>query len=79
MKAIWSPTADRNADAIWEYIAQDNIDAADKMIALFHAAAARLEDFPLMGEAAGPAAPASLSFRGRHTSSSIESLEATSK
>ncbi len=31
MKVIWSPTADRNLDAIWEYIAQDNLDAADRM------------------------------------------------
>jgi toxin ParE1/3/4 len=49
MKVIWSPTADRNADAIWEYISQDDVDAADRILATFHSAASRLEQFPLMG------------------------------
>jgi len=50
MKVVWSPTADRNADAIWEYIAQDNIDAADAIAELVRAAADRLRDYPLMGK-----------------------------
>jgi toxin ParE1/3/4 len=49
MKVNWSPTADRNADAIWEYIAQDDVDAADRILDTFHVAASRLERFPLMG------------------------------
>ena len=49
MKLRWSPTAERNADAIWDYIAQDNIDAADRIRGLLDAAAERLVDFPRMG------------------------------
>jgi toxin ParE1/3/4 len=49
MKAIWSPTADRNADAIWEYIAQDNLDAADRILEQLRSSATGLERFPLMG------------------------------
>jgi toxin ParE1/3/4 len=49
VKVRWSPTAERNADAIWDYIAQDNIDAADQIRALLDAAAERLSSFPHMG------------------------------
>jgi toxin ParE1/3/4 len=49
MKVIWSPTAERNLDAVWEYIAQDNIDAADQMIARLRTASGYLADHPLIG------------------------------
>ena len=49
MKVVWSPTAERNADAIWEYIAQDDIDAADRIRAALDAAAERLAIHPRMG------------------------------
>jgi toxin ParE1/3/4 len=49
MKVYWSPAAGRDVDEIWDYIAQDNIDAADRLAETFRAAAARLADFPRMG------------------------------
>lgn len=49
MKLRWSPSAERNADLIWEYIAQDNVDAADNLRQAMHSAAERLCDYPLMG------------------------------
>ncbi|MGA9794584.1 MAG: type II toxin-antitoxin system RelE/ParE family toxin [Rhizomicrobium sp.] len=51
MKIIWSNTAERNLDAIWEYIAQDNLDAADRMIERLRQAADALIDHPHMGRA----------------------------
>jgi addiction module RelE/StbE family toxin len=49
VKIIWSPTAERNLDAIWEYIAQDNLDAADRMIERLRTAADVLLTSPLIG------------------------------
>jgi addiction module RelE/StbE family toxin len=49
MKIVWSPTAKRNLDAIWEYVAQDNLDAADSLIARLRSAADQLMDFPYLG------------------------------
>jgi len=49
VKIIWSPTAERNLDAIWEYIAQDNLDAADQMIERLRLAANVLLSSPKMG------------------------------
>jgi toxin ParE1/3/4 len=31
MKLVWSPTGERNLDLIWEFIAQDNLNAADRI------------------------------------------------
>lgn len=49
MKIIWSPTAERNLDAIWEYIAQDNLDAADRMTERLRTAANVLLTSPMIG------------------------------
>ena len=49
MKVIWSPTATRNLDAIWNHIAQDNIDAADRTAERLHSASLILVDYPRMG------------------------------
>ena len=49
MKIVWSRTAERNLDAIWEYIAQDNIDAADQMVERLRAASVMLAAHPRMG------------------------------
>lgn len=49
MRVIWSPTAERNLDAVWEYIAQDNLDAADRMSERLRAAAEHLIDYPHFG------------------------------
>lgn len=51
MKLIWSPTAERNAHLIWEYIAQDNLQAADRIRERLDATAEHLEEYPLMGRA----------------------------
>ena len=44
-----SSRADADMLAIWEYIAQDNIIAADRMIDQFTAAFERIAQFPEMG------------------------------
>jgi toxin ParE1/3/4 len=49
VKIIWSPTAERNLDAIWEYIAQDNLDAADRMAERLRSAANILIESPMIG------------------------------
>ena len=49
MKVIWSPTAAGNLDDIWTHIAQDNIDAADRMAERLHSASGILTDHPNMG------------------------------
>ena len=49
MKPAWSNDADRDVDSIWEYIAADNIDAADELIETLRKAADRLADFPMLG------------------------------
>jgi plasmid stabilization system protein ParE len=49
VRTIWSPTAERNLGAIWEYVAQDNIDAADRMVERLRVAANNLIDYPRMG------------------------------
>jgi addiction module RelE/StbE family toxin len=49
MRVSWSPTAERNLDAIWEYIAQDNLDAADKMAVRLRSAAGVSSEHPNMG------------------------------
>jgi toxin ParE1/3/4 len=49
VKPVWSDDAGRDVDSIWEYIAADNIEAADELIATLQRAADRLGDFPLLG------------------------------
>jgi plasmid stabilization system protein ParE len=49
VKIIWSPTAEHNLDAIWEYIAQDNLDAADRMVERLRSAANMLVMSPMIG------------------------------
>jgi addiction module RelE/StbE family toxin len=51
MKVIWSPTAERDLDAIWEFIAKDNPDAADRMIERLRTVADVLLDHPQLGRA----------------------------
>jgi toxin ParE1/3/4 len=45
-----SSRADADMLAVWEYIAQDNIPAADRMIDRFTAAFERIAQFPESGE-----------------------------
>lgn len=49
MKTHWSAQADRDADEIWTFIAVDNVDAADRVIARFHSAVLALGEQPKMG------------------------------
>jgi toxin ParE1/3/4 len=49
LKTNWSAQADRDADEIWTFIAVDNVDAADRVIARFHAAVLALSEQPKMG------------------------------
>lgn len=46
---ILSEDADRDLDAIWEYIAEDNIDAADRWIAKLFEAFDAIGDTPGIG------------------------------
>jgi len=48
-KYVLSAAADRDLDAIWGYIAQDNVDAADRWIDKLFAAFASLAENPGMG------------------------------
>jgi toxin ParE1/3/4 len=49
MRVIWSPTAESDLDAIWEFIAKDNLDAADRMIERLRTVADVLLDHPELG------------------------------
>ena len=49
MKAIWTGKARQDLEAIWTFIALDNIDAADSQIQLIWTASVILEDFPELG------------------------------
>lgn len=51
MRVVWTPEAEQDRDDIWETIAADNPLAAVQMDQLFTEAAAKLEDFPLLGHA----------------------------
>ncbi len=51
MKIVWTPEAEQDRSAIWEYIAARNPDAAARMDQLFSDAVAQLGDFPLLGRA----------------------------
>ncbi|GAB6043236.1 type II toxin-antitoxin system RelE/ParE family toxin [Endothiovibrio diazotrophicus] len=49
MRVRWTPQAEEDRIAIWEYIAEDNPPAAARMDALFSEAAGQLAHFPEMG------------------------------
>ncbi|MEO6430655.1 MAG: type II toxin-antitoxin system RelE/ParE family toxin [Nitrosospira sp.] len=49
MRVIWTPEAEQDRDDIWNYIADDNSDAATLMDELFSDAAARLVTYPMLG------------------------------
>lgn len=49
MKIVWTPEAEQDRIAIWDYIAADNPIAAARMDELFSAAASRLACHPKMG------------------------------
>lgn len=45
----FTPDAEDDLDEIWEYIAEDNIDSADRVIADIYKAVEALADIPGMG------------------------------
>jgi toxin ParE1/3/4 len=49
LKTIWSPEAAADIDDIWEFIAADNPDAADRMVTTIHTTLATLGDHPKLG------------------------------
>lgn len=49
MKIRWAPEAEEERFAIWEYIAENNPEAAARMDVLFSAAAASLAEQPQLG------------------------------
>lgn len=49
MKVVWTPEAQQDREAIWDYIAVDSPRAAVKMDELFSKAASRLADHPQLG------------------------------
>jgi plasmid stabilization system protein ParE len=46
---VFSPTAERDLVGIWEYIARDNIDAADRICDQIHDAIEKLTEMPGIG------------------------------
>ncbi len=48
-QVAWSEAAKADLDEIWLYVAQDSIDAADRLIEALVGIAEPLKDFPLMG------------------------------
>ncbi|HEY0106394.1 MAG TPA: type II toxin-antitoxin system RelE/ParE family toxin [Rhizomicrobium sp.] len=51
MKVVWSPRAERDLDDIWEYIAADNVDAADRILERLRTVSDLLADHPHIGRA----------------------------
>jgi|TARA_R110001583_G_scaffold39741_2_gene127290 addiction module RelE/StbE family toxin len=51
VRVIWTPQASRDRVDIWDYIANNNPQAAVRMDALFSDAVARLADHPELGQA----------------------------
>jgi addiction module RelE/StbE family toxin len=51
VRVIWTPQASRDRVDIWDYIANNNPQAAVRMDALFSDAVARLADYPELGQA----------------------------
>lgn len=51
MKVRWTPQAERDRAAIWDYLVARNSDAAVRIDRLFSEAAAGLADFLLRGHA----------------------------
>lgn len=49
MKVIWTGNARANLDAIWLFVAQDNIDAADALMDTIRSASVLLERHPKAG------------------------------
>ena len=49
MKILWTPDAERDRAAIWDYLEARDSDAALRMDHLFSEVVASLADFPMLG------------------------------
>lgn len=49
MRVVWTGAARQNLDAIWLFVAQDNIDAADELMDAIRSASTVLEQHPRAG------------------------------
>ncbi|UAJ09979.1 type II toxin-antitoxin system RelE/ParE family toxin [Glacieibacterium megasporae] len=49
MRIIWTPEAEHDRSAIWDYLVSRDPAAAVRMDQLFRTAVAQLADFPLLG------------------------------
>lgn len=50
MRVMWTPEAKQDRLEIWEYIAHDNLIAAEQMDEIFSEATARLREYPQIGK-----------------------------
>ncbi|MHB1677844.1 MAG: type II toxin-antitoxin system RelE/ParE family toxin [Sulfuriferula sp.] len=50
MRVIWTPEAQQDRADVWDYIATDNPHAAIRMDKLFSDAAAKLAEYPKLGQ-----------------------------
>ena len=51
MKIIWTPEAEQDRSAIWDYLVERDPAAALRIDQLFSEAVAKLADFPMLGHA----------------------------
>lgn len=49
MKIVWTPEAEQDRSAIWDYLAARDPDAALRIDLLFSEVVAKLADFPMLG------------------------------
>ena len=61
-RVVRSPDSKRDTTEIWVYIAEDNFDAADRLIDLFNEKLALLADHPGLGQMRDDLAPGLRSF-----------------
>jgi plasmid stabilization system protein ParE len=73
MKVLWTFNAQRDLNEIWEYIAADNIDAADALVEKLRRASTLLTGRPVRAAAAASQERASWWWQGPSTSSSTKS------
>lgn len=51
MKIVWTPEAEQDRSAIWDYLVERDPAAALRIDQLFSEAVAKLADFPMLGHA----------------------------
>jgi toxin ParE1/3/4 len=66
MNLAWTADAERDLDEIWQYIAEDNIDAADRQVERLRTASVQLAMFPRIGRSGRRAKTHELVVSGTH-------------